>query len=459
MQNEKQYLAPVKYGVLGICILFFLTWLFFDGIKVAVDTASYVNFDVTREPLYPTILAMFRFLFGGASYFWWVGAFQCILTGYAVWKVSDVLSRIFHLGFFSTGAVLFFQIAVCMMTRFLAGRKTLYCLAMETEGLAIPLFLLFFIHLFSYLANESKRELVLTYLYAFLLILLRKQMFITLIIMGVMWFLSVLRKKLSFKRFVVYTSLLAGVVALTGLTERTYNYAVHGRAIERTTDVTMLIPCLFAAQPQDAAAIADESLKEVFLEMLSEIERQGWGYENAPDSLWGLQEFYADNYDNISYKVLKPTLRKYVAEKEGDDYLSQSVAFDQQVEKLLKSTAFQNMGRKIKILSSNLFCGLMNTVAKNHRLLVGYTIGICLLFIAFLSLNGKKPACKNETILGELVLVSVLINIGVVALMIFTQSRYMIYNMPLFYIALYLMLRGIILNSEKGLVRLKKWIK
>ena len=450
MQVRERKIQLIRYGMLCGCVIFYLIWLFVDGITIAVDTASYVSFDVTREPFYPLLLAFFRTIFGEQQYFWWVGAAQCILTGYVTWRVSDTLADRLHLDLFSLSVVTGLQLAVNLMTRLVAGRKTFYCLAMETEGIAIPLFLLFFIHLYTFLLEYSKKELLIVYTYALVLVLIRKQMFITLVILGVIWSFGFFLKKIKWKKFLTYICLLVLVFVLSGLVERMYNYSIRGRAMERTTDVTMLITSLFVAQPEDADAIEDASLREVFLEMLREIEEQQWGIKHAPQDMLGLQEFYANNYDNISYKVLKPFIRNYVSEQVGEDFVEISLAFDKQVSALQRCTALQNIGVKVRLVSANAFCGLMNTVAKTNNIFVGYTI-IVLGFFVMLLFVSHRSGYREEVLLGGLTLVCIIVNVGVVSLMIFTQSRYMIYNMPMFYIALFLSARKLILNKRKGL--------
>ena len=51
---------------------------------------------------------------------------------------------------------------------------------------------------------------------------------------------------------------------------------------------------------------------------------------------------------------------------------------------------------------------------------------------------------------SSLTLLSVLLNVGLVSLVIFCQTRYTIYNMALFYISLMLMLEPFLIRVVKG---------
>ena len=81
-----------RYGLLGVSILFFCFWFFFDGIRIAVDAGSYENFSMSREPLYPVFLAIFRNIFG-QEYYAVIGFVQSILWAFSIWYLCDVLYR------------------------------------------------------------------------------------------------------------------------------------------------------------------------------------------------------------------------------------------------------------------------------------------------------------------------------------------------------------------------------
>lgn len=62
--------------------------------------------------------------------------------------------------------------------------------------------------------------------------------------------------------------------------------------------------------------------------------------------------------------------------------------------------------------------------------------------------NVRKNGMNAVSVLAVLSLISILVNVTVVSAVIFCQSRYTIYNMPLFYIS------GLLLLGEAW-----KWIK
>lgn len=50
--------AIMNVVLLAVCLSFYLLFPFCDGPVWCVDSASYVYMDISREPLYPTFLAL-----------------------------------------------------------------------------------------------------------------------------------------------------------------------------------------------------------------------------------------------------------------------------------------------------------------------------------------------------------------------------------------------------------------
>ena len=51
--------------MLGLCLCFYLFFACFYGAVICVDSPSYIEMDISREPLYCLLLAAFRAVFSG----------------------------------------------------------------------------------------------------------------------------------------------------------------------------------------------------------------------------------------------------------------------------------------------------------------------------------------------------------------------------------------------------------
>ena len=84
-------------------------------------------------------------------------------------------------------AAILCQFAVTLLCRFAANRGSAYTDSILTEGLGLSLFVFFSCDLFLYLWMRKSGYLCRTLLWSFLLVSLRKQMMVTLLIMGIVF--------------------------------------------------------------------------------------------------------------------------------------------------------------------------------------------------------------------------------------------------------------------------------
>lgn len=79
--------------------------------------------------------------------------------------------------------------------------------------------------------------------------------------------------------------------------------------------------------------------------------------------------------------------------------------------------------------------GLVNTVAKNRPILVVYAGFAYLLYICAFLADIRKHGMNLPVIFATCTILSIVMNVVGVSMVIFCQTRYAIYNMPLFYMS------------------------
>ena len=108
---------------------------------------------------------------------------------------------------------------------------------------------------------------------------------------------------------------------------------------------------------------------------------------------------------------------------------------------IVKSLLWDNLGTYLRVYIASFLNGIINTVAKRNTLLDIYAFAaVILVFImsVYMLFVKNKPAAEQKRAAGRgglYVLIAMAVNTGVAAALIFCQSRYMIYNMALFYMA------------------------
>ena len=222
---------------------------------------------------------------------------------------------------------------------------------------------------------------------------------------------------------------------------------------------------LFASNEKAAPDDAD-NLRKLFLSIEEELAGQQLRYVDAPPGSWvELCSHYADSYDIIGFEVLDPLVDSYVRTNRPDlipGSMEFAIATDQVCQSLEHVLIRQNPGRLLYLWINNVRKGFVNTVLRVSTVLnwASLVLWISYLSALFLLIRRKKhksgdsfrtseknscnaaeeKRCVDTILLAALVLLGTLVNCMVVGAIIFPQTRYMIYNMGLFYIALILMM-------------------
>ena len=428
-------------SLLGISLLFYLFLFVFDGISLSMDAQSYITGFYSREPLYPSILFLLRWIFGESSYLYVMVLLQCILFAVATWRLTEVLTSKFSLGIVGCCVIEGIQFAVVLLCRFAAGRKSTYCNSIESEGIAIPLFILFIVELLLFIWNKNYKNLIVYNLFAVCLICTRKQMYIVLPIMFFVWLGTKILLKFDWKRSIL---MLCSVFVTLGMAvgiDYLYNYALRGEFMRHTKDFAFFtITAFYSSDIDDVENIQNENLKPLLVSIMSEIEEKEYSYKYAPKGLRALADHYGNNYDLIQFEIMYPFIYEYVDKQGNYSANEREKLADDITRQALKELVPYSWFNMLKVASYNIIRGFCNTVSKEHYLLNWYSAFFYLLYMSLIIRNIVKKKNKEITCMALVVAVSVIINVGAVGVTIFTQVRYMIYNMPLIYAAMYLLL-------------------
>ena len=221
-------------GLFVICLGFYLFFPFYDGPVWCKDSLSYATMNITREPLYPSFLWIFRKIFGDPGYLMTVVIVQSVLAAYATWKLAVTVQAYKEdskvLALLSIG----FQFGVTLLNRFIANRGSSYIDSIMTEGLGLSLYVLFMVQLYRYTMEGKRKNLAGTACFAVLLVNLRKQMLITLCLMAAVFFLYYLIKKRKVKKLLLLFAMTAGLLLACKFTDKLYNYCVRGVWMEHS---------------------------------------------------------------------------------------------------------------------------------------------------------------------------------------------------------------------------------
>lgn len=424
----------------AFCLLFYLFLFFLDGVNLSADSQSYIDFTYGREPFYPLFLAFFRLLFGAGFYFKAVVFVQCLLGAVSMHTLTKTVCEKVQGGVFSACVLVFFQAAVVFLCRVVAARHATYCNEICSEGIAIPLFTLLLTELFAYTTDCRNSRLIGSMILAALLISIRKQMYMVVLIMGALYFFLCVARKINVKKMLLaWGSVILAFLLSVGL-DVLYNYSLRGTAMRHTSDSSaMVITLFYSSGREDAEYLEDEGLRQLFTDIMTEAEEKGYTYKAAEGNWLSRYNHYSDHYDLLAFGIVNPSFYAYIDENFSYEKEERELAFDNINSAMISALMSHRLFKVLQVAGDNMLVGLCNTVSKAHPLLVWYNVLFGAVYIGLLVVMGKQ---KKQTAFwfAFLVLLSTLINVVVVGVLIFAQTRYMIYNMPFVYIAMYLML-------------------
>mgnify|MGYP001096838870 CR=1 FL=1 len=444
-RNSKKKIGK-SWNQWDICLFaaalgFYLFFPFYDGPVWCKDSPSYATMNITREPLYPTFLWIFRRLFGEEGYLMPVVVAQSILAAYATWKLAVTVKEYKDGSRFLALLSVGFQFGVTFLCRFVAVRGSSYIDSIMTEGLGLSLYVLFIVQLCKYVAEQKIKNLGGTAFFAFLLVNLRKQMLVTLCLMAAVFILYELIKERNGKKLLLLLLMTAGIFGVCRFTDKLYNYCVRGAWIEHSgNSMGMLCTLIYTAGEEDAGLFEDETLRGLYEEISAEAERQGLKITYAPQGWVDLSSHYADSYDAIGYGIINPVIQGYIAENYEYTEIEAVLQYDRYCSDMVKTLLGQEKGDLARVYASNLWKGFVNSIARVNRYLNIYAAAAYLFYIGLYTYGvwRKKGWKKRDksAVMAEIVLGGIAVNAVVVGAMIFCQPRYMIYSMGLFYTAL-----------------------
>lgn len=450
-------------NVLAPCVIgaFFCFLFLFFGVGQYPDSATYIGYNTSREPLYPLFLKACR-LVAGETHFMWVAALmQNVFAFFAFWYLYCFFERKFQLNLLFRIAALLVILAPHLMTSVFTPSGIVLTNAILSEGLTVSLYPLFVTLLLEAFYREKKGWfLAASYVAALLLSLARGQLMTMLLV----WFVvsaaafvrsAFVRRKESGRNVSVkrLCGILFALLAVTALgfvlrqeVMRTYHESITGGVVHANTggNITLLTNVLYSADEQ-AIATAEGELSERDAAYLQEIyermREQGFCASDAGGGFHARILHHEDSHDKIKFGILYDLLSSGVWQEwyelpEGSkDGFEMSVDEDKMAGRLMKAVLPHEISDFLKTYLFVAAGGFVRTVALLSPLFSVYALLIYVVAAALMCYLFKREGSRDAAWLMAVVLLMIAANVCATALTIMCLSRYMIYNMTLFYLA------------------------
>ena len=288
---------------------------------------------------------------------------------------------------------------------------------------------------------------------SWVLITTRKQMYITLIVIALALVFKVFREekiKDSIKRYLLTIGLMMSLIIIGNrVFEYAYSYYLYGEMGTHFNDNRFLTTVVFyVSELDDGQYIEDEAVRQVFEKIYVVCDSEESMMHSANGNLLSRTQHFENHYDMIQIDHMWPEFEEY-AFAITTDGVGREAIVDEMSATIARSLIPHVWPKMIKVFLNNFLEGITNTIA-NVRLgvLYYYAIIMIILYCVILNVHSRKYGWTPVAMLGLLVFALLIINVISVAMLIFCQFRYMIYNMPLFYISFLIMIRELMVKRK-----------
>lgn len=444
--------------VLLSSLVFYLFFAFYDGAVIYPDSASYIEMSFAREPFYPLFLAFLRSI-SPQNYLLYTVIFQSLLMAFCSWLLANYLSKKLQIHKIYSIILYALPIVTSLLCRFAAQRASMYTNSVLTEGICTSLYLFFIYCILKYLWDNSKIHIALSWLIAFIMISSRKQMLMVLPLLFLAIVYTNFNNQKLWRGIIIATVSCFMIFPAFKLFDCTYNYVTRGVFQGHSSSNRFVTTMVFYnAERSDADYIEDEDVKQLFLTIYDVCDKKGYLGSHAGDGWFHEVNHFGDHYDHIQINTMWPMIQEHSIKIIDLEYQTTDITeeerktlYDKETDRLnsimISSILPHQLPELVKSLFNNFLSGLVITVAQLRQILVPYTIVI---FLAYFILTGRLAfywyhnkninsnnvdlASKN-VIFAIITLLGIFFNVLLVSAVIFCQTRYTIYNMPLFYMA------------------------
>lgn len=443
--SYQKILAPIVIGA------FFCFLCIYFGVGEYPDSVTYIEGSMDREPLYPLLLKSFRAVFG-SGYLWAVIIMQNLFAFLVTWYLYHFICERFRLNLIFQWGILVVLLVPHILSRLLTPSGIILTNAILSEGITLTLYQLFFVLILKMCLERKKlRYAVWSLLVAFLTTLARGQMMPMLLLWMLFTVIVLCRhtsewwKKCTGVVLVILVTL--GTFGARSILIEQYNETMYGVHCGNTGgNMTILTNVIYSANEEDirkAAASLPEEAGALLSKIHAQMQEQKLTSADAGTGILSRIRHHEDSHDRIKFEILYPELEESVRTREPELVTEQiRVRMDDQAGQYMMSLLKENIGGFLMTYLYVIGGGFIRTVAILHPVFAVYALLIYIVAIGLMWYLFKRSRHADASVIMALVLLMIAANVCATGLTIMCLSRYMIYNMAIFYVA------GIVLLQE-----------
>ena len=476
LSRKRKITIAIFYTIVFFAIFFIM------GPRKTDDTESYYIMASYREPLYGLLLRFAKGVFGNYDYTA-VAVFQNILAIATSAVLAFYLiekNKIRHV--VAQASVVLIVLAPYVMSIYYTATHVFVPNAMMSEGIAIPMYNLlvyFFLHFIWEEKLYGRVRILLEckiWITMFIILLTRGQLLSTAVVWAIIELIVWIRdqkkrkseqmswmRRYSIVLFIAFLGLLlTGKSIIVGFCNQIYNGVWTQTSYTSTTFVTNLI---YVSDFEDGEVIEDEEIRQIFEQIFWLCREEQRMIYFAPEAFDERAEYFAKTHDIIKMEIYQNQFLGYMGNTMPDaTYEEKMLHLDEISLELIKDRLPQCFGKWFRLYWENVGVGLVRSlmVLRKWSYLPSIAVYVFLIVSAIYLLHKKKQlkiVAGMETRVKEIeqtlwyfLLVTILTAgcVSSVSLLIMCLSRYMVYNICLIYMAVFLMARQIYFVKKTG---------
>lgn len=410
------------------------------GVYIAADSSQYINAMPYLSSGYPIFLATLRTIFQGNEIYLFVAILiQNCLMAFSIWYLGQTVGEFFELNW-KWKVFLYFLLAFTAYSHYFIGkahRIVMNCI--QTEGLSFALYYLFFAFLLRGFIKNQWSSIINSFLLLAILTLVRGQFEALLIVLFVVSIFYLLYRREKALRYLQITLSFIGAMAVISFVGKVYVHMTSGEPL--TEPVGLKAACanvLLVTQERDCEELSDETLKRVYQEINRQIEKENFRERMDLNSLIDRGQEMENVHDRIT------GITETVFTQELKTYNVPQAQKLQIKADWYRTMIFTFLPSHLEAWLQNYFavalCGLIRSNLIIRPILSYVSLLFYLAVVVMIFISQRGPATKFML----LVLICIFTNVCAVSLITFCLSRYMLYNLAIFYIAFLMLAREIL---------------
>lgn len=425
-------------GILIVLSLVFLGLFLIGDYGISGDSESYLSMGVNREPIYPLILWCLQAIFGDGEGWYVVLAFlQNAFAVATIYATGIYMGRCIFRSNLGTWISSFILAVPHLMTPLFSRSNLVMTNKIMGEGISISLFYIFMIYIMKLIYEEEKWKwnAIISAFITAVMILTRGQLLVTIIV----WFLVVLGRIIIKKQYKLISIPICGVffvVLGTSLFTGVYHYIMSGVYTNTVSSGSMVVAnVLYVAEESDGDYIEDPQVKQVFTNIYNRLEDDEMLAVYADEGLLNRALHHEDIHDTINFLYFAEEKNRIYNGLMGDNYTEYLLFEEELADTLTVELLKENWPRYLENYVAVCFLGFIRSVSVEQSIFKYFAAFIYIAGILAGILVWRKKGITKNVLFLLVTYISIAGFVTSTSLILQCITRYMIYNLPFFYLA------------------------